>query len=172
MDNLTLIMPKKEPASPLYQFQVVQVDPSSPLIRRVSSNNNIYNPADKNKSLRSAPRKLGEINDEDVEKFEEWLTKEEPKLERNDSYKKEDHKSRNNRALGINEKEKFKENDPYIYRRILLSTIPNHLKPIYEQEETLKACSCLMDLLEIRDKYISYDTQNLQHPFLHSTRGE
>ena len=66
---------------------------------------------------------------------------------------------------------RLKDVEDIPYRRILFSKIPNHLKPEYEQAEVLKSCSTLMDLLEIRDKYIFYDTQILQHPLDVSLRG-
>ncbi|CAG9328800.1 unnamed protein product [Blepharisma stoltei] len=168
--NLT-VATVKEPTSPTRQIRPESGSPLFPSKPSYSSLNP-YNPGDKQKTLRTAPRKLGEIDEKELNDFEKWLEVQETKLQRNDSYKKEEHKTRTNRAVSIDESRIFKENDPYIYRRVLLSSIPNHLKPQYEQDETLKSCSCLMDLLEIRDKYIYFDKEIFQHPLVKTIRDK
>ena len=94
---------------------------------------------------------------------QENLLVDEPSLKRDSSYTKEDKSKRGLVATEI-DIEKLKNIEDIPYRHIVFSKIPNHLKPKYEQEELLKACSSIMDLLEIRDKYIFYDEYNLQHP--------
>jgi AMP deaminase len=122
------------------------------------------------KALRTVPRKLMEPDNSQLKNFDEWLETDEPTLKRSGSYTKEDKISRG--KLATNEDIiRLKDVEEIPYRKILFSKIPNHLKPEYEQEEVLKACSTIMDLLDIREKYIFYDIHVLQHPLDVATRG-
>jgi AMP deaminase len=101
---------------------------------------------------------------------EPGLTIDEPGLKRDGSYTTED-KFRRGLIATENDLQRLKNVEEIPYRRVIFSKIPNHLKPKYEQEEVLKACSALMDMIEIRDKYIFYDEFNLQHPLDFAIRG-
>ena len=95
---------------------------------------------------------------------------EEPIMKRDGSYTKED-KMRKDKFATSEDIVRLRNIQDIPFRRIVFSKIPNHLKPIYEQEEVLLACSTIMDLLEIRDKYMFYDENLLQNPLVVSLRG-
>lgn len=94
----------------------------------------------------------------------------EPPLKRDGSYSKED-KMRQIKLATNEDIKRLKDVEDIPFRRTVFSKIPNHLKPQYEQDEVLRACSAIMDLLEIRDKYMFYDEFILQHPLDVSMRG-
>ena len=99
----------------------------------------------------SKKRKLVQSHQIELAKSEPGLQVEIPKLLKKGSYTKEDKMRRGLKATK-KDLEKFQSIEDIPYRRILFSKIPNHLKPLFEQEEVFKACSTLMGLLEIRDK--------------------
>jgi AMP deaminase len=130
---------------------------------------NPHDPLHKEKSLRSAPRKISNVEDDDFDKFDRWLRQEEQKKEQKADFKLQERKAQPEKIISEIDQEMLHSNPP-IYRKITFTPIPSQFKPQYEKEETFLACTNLEELMSLRKKYIMYDENIHQHPFLRVIR--
>jgi AMP deaminase len=127
--------------------------------------------------LRSVPRKVSDLNDQELLHFDNWISETLEDRPRSPTISRTEKESKRGWASAIDlgmlprqEVEKFKNS--LDFRRIYHGRIPKAGKPVYEQEETTQACNAVADLMDIRDKYIMRDENTLvQHPLLTSYRG-
>lgn len=108
-------------------------------------------------------RRSNEGENLDMQFLEHFSNIEEPVMKRDGSYTNEDKMLRDKFAT-YDDIARLKDVQSIPYRKIEFSKIPDHLKPEFERVEVLQACSTIMDLLDIREKYMFYDEYLLQHP--------
>ena len=130
---------------------------------------NPHDPGHMEKSLRSAPRKISHVEEDDLDKFDRWLQKEEQRKEQKADFKLHERKAQPEKIISENDQEMLFSNPP-IYRKINFTPIPSQFKPQYEKEETFMACTNIEELIALRAKYISYDKHIQQNPFLKLVR--
>lgn len=130
---------------------------------------NPHDPIHKEKSLRSAPRKISNIEEKELVAFDRWLYEEEQKKEPKANFKLQDRKGRPEMIISESDQVML-HNNPPTYRKISFTKIPSEYKPQYEKEETFLACSNIEELMNLRKKYIFYDSFIHQNPFLKVVR--
>jgi len=145
--------------------------PKSPTLKHSSISSpkfDPYNPEERQKPMRTVPRKLSELNSEELTSVHSWYSS---KPKQGKDFQPTSNKMRD-LALSPEDIAKLRSKEYMEFRRIYFSTIPDEEKPDYEQEETEQACASLMDMMELRDKYIFYDKCLHQNPLLNYVRGE
>ncbi|OMJ92092.1 hypothetical protein SteCoe_5187 [Stentor coeruleus] len=128
-----------------------------------------FDPIQKEKSLRTAPRKISNIDESELVQFDKWLSSEEAKKDQTPDLNHQERKNRSDKVISWQDQAIFASNAP-IYRKISFTPIPTQFKPQYEKEETFLACTAIEDLMCLRQKYVFYDDYIHQHPLLRIIR--
>lgn len=127
--------------------------------------NEPFDHSNREKPLRTVPRKISNVEENEFIKFDKWLTSEKEKEDPNPDLTNQEKKARPDKVISQQDQETLNSVIP-IYRKISFTSVPTQFKPNYEQEENFLACISIKNLMDLRKKYIDYDEHIHPHPFL------